>query len=390
MLNTGKFKFVSLGGAIKHPDYKPIRLDAYGEDWTIYPVDNFGNQEIVRSIIRNERPDVLWFMTDPRFYEWLWAMEDEIRPLLPMVYYHVWDNYPYPRFNRPFYLSNDFIATISKVSDDIVANVSPEVERKYIPHSVDTGVFHPLEDKQIEKIRKENFPKWEKDKFLFVWNNRNAKRKMSGSLIWWFKEFLDTVGKDNAVLIMHTDPHDSNGPDLQACINELGLLNGEVMFSTSKMPPQDLAGLYNMADCVLNISDAEGFGLATLEAMSCGTPIIATMTGGLQEQVTDGKNWFGVGIEPASKAIIGSQQVPYIREDRITKEEFLSAMLKIYNTPKKELRKMGQLGREHVMKNYNFENFKKQWFEAMIHIHERHGSWNERKNYKSWNFSEAL
>ena len=34
--------------------------------------------------------------------------------------------------------------------------------------------------------------------------------------------------------------------------------------------------------------------------------------------------------------------------------------------------------------------FKKQWFEAMIHIHERHGSWNERKNYKSWNFSEAL
>ena len=39
-----------------------------------------------------------------------------------------------------------------------------------------------------------------------------------------------------------------------------------------------------------------------LESLSCGTPIIATMTGGMQEQVTDGKNWFGFGIEPASKS----------------------------------------------------------------------------------------
>ena len=40
------------------------------------------------------------------------------------------------------------------------------------------------------------------------------------------------------------------------------------------------------------------------------------MTGGLQEQVTNGKEWFGWGIQPASKAVIGSLQVPYIYEDR--------------------------------------------------------------------------
>jgi glycogen synthase len=38
-----------------------------------------------------------------------------------------------------------------------------------------------------------------------------------------------------------------------------------------------------------------------LNLLSCGTPIVVTMTGGLQEQVTDGENWFGVGIEPTSK-----------------------------------------------------------------------------------------
>ena len=61
--------------------------------------------------------------------------------------------------------------------------------------------------------------------------------------------------------------------------------------------------MYKAADFTINISDAEGFGLATLESLSCGTPIIVNMTGGLQEQVTDGKNSFGFGIEPASKTV---------------------------------------------------------------------------------------
>ena len=113
---------------------------------------------------------------------------------------------------------------------------------------------------------------------IFFWNNRNARRKQSGTLIWWFKEFLDEVGKDQAMLLMHTDVKDPNGQDLEAIIQQLGLSDGEVMFSTEKLPPQNLAAIYNMADCTVNISDAEGFGLATLESLACGTPIIANMT----------------------------------------------------------------------------------------------------------------
>ena len=85
LLETGRYQVVSLGGAIKHQDYKPIKTEQYGDDWVIYPVDGFGNKAIIRSILRNERPDMLWFMTDPRFYGWLWQMEDEVRPLVPPV-----------------------------------------------------------------------------------------------------------------------------------------------------------------------------------------------------------------------------------------------------------------------------------------------------------------
>ena len=95
LLKTNRYKFLCLGGAIKHHDYTPQKVDPWGEDWVIFPIDGYGSHEVIRSILQNEKPDALWFMTDPRFYGWLWEIENEIRSNLPMVYYHVWDNSRY-------------------------------------------------------------------------------------------------------------------------------------------------------------------------------------------------------------------------------------------------------------------------------------------------------
>ena len=162
--------------------------------------------------------------------------------------------------------------------------------------------------------------------------------------------------------------------------------------------------MYNIADCTINISDAEGFGLGTLESLACETPIIVTMTGGLQEQVTSdvgqvteenvlkrnaerqGVTQYehGFGIEPVSKAVIGSQTVPYIYEDRISKEHFIEACERMLKLTDEQRAEMGKRGREHLMKNYNFEVFASRWDEFMTKIHEECGSWDTRKNYKSW------
>ena len=389
LLNTGRYQIISLGGAIKHQDYTPKVVEPYGKDWKIVPVDGYG-KEMIRSVLRTEKPDILWFMTDPRFWGWLWQIENEIRPLVPMVYYHVWDNYPVPMFNRKFYLCNDFIATISKVTDDIVKQSTPEVKRKYIPHAVNSQVFKAFTPQEIENIRKTSLPESDRDKVIFFWNNRNARRKQSGSLIWWFKEWLDKRQlHDKAQLIMHTDPKDPHGQDLEHIIEHLELQDRQVLLSTQKLPPEHLAAIYNMADCTINISDAEGFGLATLESLSCGTPIIVNMTGGLQEQIIDGNDWFGIPLLPSSKSIIGSQDVPYIYEDRLDKEQFFSALSKIYDMGPEERRKMGMAGRKHVEKNYNFENFNKTWIELMDKIHETEGSWENRKGYNGIRFEEV-
>jgi len=386
MLKTGRYKFVSLGGAMKHHDYQPQKTEEYGEDWIIFPVDGYGSQDQVRSILRTVRPDILWYMTDPRFYGWLWEIENEIRVNVPMVYYHVWDNIPYPQFNSRFYRSTDYIACISKVTHDIIHTLTPEVGHSYLPHAVDPQHFSKLPEAHVQQFRETHLENPEK--LVFFWNNRNARRKQSGTLIWWFKEFLDEVGRDKATLIMHTDPKDIHGQDLEHIMAHLELTNGEVMLSKEKISPEHLSMMYNMADCTINISDAEGFGLATLESLACETPIIVNMTGGLQEQVTDGENWFGIGLEPSSKAIIGSQEVPYIYEDRLNKEDFIEAMKKFCSLSPAEREEMGRLGADHVKKNYNFDTFITQWDELLTEIHETHGSWKNRKNYKPYDFKE--
>ena len=153
----------------------------------------------------------------------------------------------------------------------------------------------------------------------------------------------------------------------------------------------------------MGVSDAEGFGLSTFESLACGTPIITTMTGGLQEQVQKDFNInhesmlernknnkgvklyeHGIGIEPASKAIIGSQQVPYIYEDRISGDDVVEALMMMYELGKDGREELGQNAIKHVAENYSFESFAKSWDEFITEIHEKHGSWENRKNYKSW------
>ena len=397
LLKTGRYQVVCLAGAMKHQDYTPKQVEPYGDDFVVFPVDGYGSHEIVRSIMQKERPDALWFMTDPRFYGWLWEIENEVRANMPMIYYHVWDNFPVPLYNRRFYRSTDEVVCISKVTHEILKQCAPNVSSHYLPHAVHGEFFKkhktPEIVEKVKTIREQILSHSEgravnPNKKIFFWNNRNARRKQSGTLIWWFKEWLDKVGHDKACLLMHTDARDPHGQDLPHIIEHLGITDGQVMLSTNKVPPEELGLYYNAADYTINISDAEGFGLATLESLSCGTPIIVNMTGGLQEQVTNGTEWFGWGIQPSSKAVIGSLEVPYIYEDRISQSDFESVMNKALKISKQKYKKMSIQGRNHVDTNYNFENYEKQWVQLMDQFIEKHGSWETRKGYERWHLLE--
>jgi hypothetical protein len=50
---------------------------------------------------------------------------------------------------------------------------------------------------------------------------------------------------------------------------------------------------------------------------------------------------------------------------------------------------MAKAGRQHVLDNYNFENYEKEWVRIMDDFIEKNGSWENRKNYSPWVLMEV-
>lgn len=124
VLNTAQhFNWVNLGGAIQHPD-KGKRFDLSQDtntntgltdsSVTLYPVDGYGTPDLIRQMLQMEKPDAIMLITDPRYFEWLFAIENEIRKTCPIIYLQIWDDLPAPLYNKGFYESCDLLMAISK------------------------------------------------------------------------------------------------------------------------------------------------------------------------------------------------------------------------------------------------------------------------------------
>jgi hypothetical protein len=127
LIKKGCWSFRQLGAAVKHVDYKTIQVN---EDFIIKPIDGFGDQNSLRVILATEKPDILFLFTDPRFFIYLFEMEDEVHQVCPIVWWHVWDNDPKPTFNRPLYEATDLInchshKTYTQVKEDFQTSSGP-------------------------------------------------------------------------------------------------------------------------------------------------------------------------------------------------------------------------------------------------------------------------
>ena len=64
-------------------------------------------------------------------------------------------------------------------------------------------------------------------------------------------------------------------------------------------------------------------------------------------------------------------------------------MSKIYNMTSDKRKKLGLDGRQHVLKNYNFEKLQEKWVETIDQIVEEGGSWETRRDYNGIRFKEV-
>ena len=376
LLQKGEWTVRQFGAAIKHNNYDVIQVSP---DFIIKPIDGFGNVDLIRQTLAVEKPDVLLIFTDPRFFVWLWEIEDEIHQICPIAYWHVWDNKPYPEFNSAYYEATDLINCHSYHTYEQVKEHFPD-KTNFIPHSLPTDVFRRLPAHEIERAKLNALGPERLDHFVAFWMNRNARRKRPGDLLMGWKQFIDenTVDgvKPKATLLLHTDPRDSEGPDLFAVCDNLGI-SDSVVFSNERLGFDKINILHNISDCCINVSYAEGFGLATLEAMQTGTPIIALKTGGLTRQVVDHRDGSenGVALDVDLTSLVGSQTVPYIYEDYCTWNSISSAITKMYLLSPQEREELSKKVEAYALEEFAYQDTVDRWHETLSDLVE---NWKER------------
>ena len=221
-----------MGAAVNHPEAgKQIDISADVANVTgvtdpsvrIYPQNGYGNSMVVRQLLEIEKPDAILHFTDPRYWIWLYQIEHEIRQKIPMLFYTIWDDLPYPKYNKNFYKSDDGLFCISKQTYNIVKQVLGEDARDktitYLPHGIDhVKKFYPIVDDNTEgqslmKSVKEGIMNNQEVDFVVFYNARNLRRKMTSDVLLAYDHFLSQLSKEKADrcrIVMHTAPVDEN------------------------------------------------------------------------------------------------------------------------------------------------------------------------------------
>jgi glycosyltransferase involved in cell wall biosynthesis len=381
------FNWVNLGGAINHPEAgKHLDLSQATNEITgltdssvfMYPINDYGNPDLLRQLIQIEKPDAIMLVTDPRYFVWLFAMENEIRKHIPIAYLNIWDDYPAPLYNLPYYEACDLLMGISKQTVNINKLVLGDKARnkiiRYVPHGLDSNIFKPIDKNNPKLVEfKKNLFKGKQYDFALLFNSRNIRRKQIPDTMLAYRYFIDSLPIEQAkkcCLVLHTDRIFEHGTDLEAVI-EL-ILNGEqynVIFTDAKFDPLSMNMLYNSTDAQILLTSNEGWGLSLTEAMLAGNPIIANTTGGMQDQMRfefeDG-TWidfdadfpsnhrgtikkhgeWAFPVYPTSHTIVGSPVTPYIWDDTCRPEDASEQIMAVYGLTPEERKAKGLKGRE--------------------------------------------
>ena len=428
VFNTShKYNWVQMAGAVEHPDEgKIIDLsDEIGKQvpnvhdphCLLYPTKGYGDINLLRAVIGRENPDAIMLITDPRYFAWLFHAENEIRSKIPISYLNIWDNYPAPMYNKEFYESCDLLMGISKQTVNINKLVLGDKGKnkifKYIPHGLNSQKFEILDDNDKELLNfKKNIQLDSDNNFHLIFNSRNIRRKQIPNIIMAYKLFIDQLTPEeakNCQLTLKTEAVFEHGTDLRAVVEYF--CNPEicnVKIFEHKLTTEEMNLLYNSADGVIQLSNAEGWGLSLTEAMLTGTPFIAAVTGGMQDQMRfedENGDWiefndefpsnhhgkykkhgeWALPVYISASTLVGSPPTPYIFDDHHNINDVVDQIMKLYNMSKEERKSIGKKGYDWARSKeagFTSENMSDRVIDG---LEELFSTWEPRKKYEFLN-----
>ena len=166
---------------------------------------------------------------------------------------------------------------VTAVSEDLITQTRDLLQVKkpieLVYNFIDSREYYPRE---MSRFRKDYAPHGE-PVFIHISNFRKVKRVCDVVRI-----FHKITQRVSAKLLMVGE-----GPEIPV-VRELADELGVSEDITYLGKQEDVACVLSMADVLLLPSEKESFGLAALEAMACGKPVISSNAGGLPEVIQDG------------------------------------------------------------------------------------------------------
>lgn len=263
----------------------------------------------------------------------------------------------------------------------------------YVPHGINKDVFKKLDDGNnvVKKMKKQIFEEKEYE-FVIGFNSRNTHRKHPSNLIMGFKTFCDNLKKEEAekcALVLKTEAVCEAGTNLDL-VRKAICPDYNVFLAQQRHTPEEMSAFYNLCDVFANVSSNEGFGLSIAEAIMCELPVIATVTGGLQDQLgfTDDEDnvyefdlKFGTNstgrykkhgkwakpVFAKTQTMQGSPPTPYIFDDIVDYTDISEAIMYWYLAGKEKREECGKEGRRWACNEggINSENMCNQFIKAM-------------------------
>lgn len=147
-------------------------------------------------------------------------------------------------------------------------------------------------------------------------NNRDDRKALVPTMH-AFAEFARQHPR--SALYLHTEPQAKDAPNLAYMAQVLGV-SGRVAFAKEYERAADLypaswmEAMHNGSDVVDATSRAEGFGMAVIEALACGTPVIGSRNSATPEKIRPAWGWLVNGQPEWPTHHQAAWQTPFIHE----------------------------------------------------------------------------
>ncbi|HEC21068.1 MAG TPA: glycosyltransferase family 1 protein [Candidatus Peregrinibacteria bacterium] len=177
--------------------------------------------------------------------------------------------------------SKKIIAVSENTKKDLVDILGIHPEKITVVHNGLSEKFHVIED---QKLLEETREKYGLDKPFLLYTGVWRSHKNLLRLLEAFGHLQDKI---DHYLILTGKP---DYPEITDKIEELKL--EKRIKTVGAVPEEDLLALYNLAETYVFPSLYEGFGLPPLEAMSCGTPVVASNITSIPEVCSENALYF--------------------------------------------------------------------------------------------------